>query len=95
MAATCGTHVCMCSTCKAERMPVMIQLRNVPDDLHRKLKARAATAGMSLSEYLVREVAKTAEQPTMEEWLQRLKKMKPIRTRESSADAIRAIRDSR
>ena len=73
----------------------MIQLRNVPDDLHRKLKARAATAGMSLSEYLVREVAKTAEQPTMEEWLQRLKKMKPIRTRESSAGAIRAIRDSR
>jgi len=76
-------------------MPVMIQLRNVPDDLHRKLKFRAAAAGMSLSEYLLREVAKTAEQPTMEEWLQRLKKMKPIKTRESSAETIRAIRDGR
>jgi plasmid stability protein len=76
-------------------MPVMIQLRNVPDDLHRKLKARAAAAGMSLSDYILRDVAKTAEQPTMEEWLRMVKKLKPIKTRESSAEAIRAIRDSR
>ncbi len=76
-------------------MPVMIQLRNVPDDLHRKLKARAAAAGMSLSDYILRDVARTAEQPTMEEWLQMVKKMKPIRTRESSAETIRAIRDGR
>jgi plasmid stability protein len=73
----------------------MIQLRNVPDDLHRKLKARAAAAGMSLSDYILRDVARTAEQPTMEEWLQMVKKMKPIRTRESSAETIRAIRDGR
>ena len=76
-------------------MPVMIQLRNVPDDLHRKLKARAAAAGMSLSDYILRDVARTAEQPTMEEWLQMVKKMKPIRPRDSSAETIRAIRDGR
>ena len=73
----------------------MIQIRNVPDDLHRKLKARAAAAGMSLSDYILRDVAKTAEQPTMEEWLRKLKRMKPIRTRESSEESIRAIRDGR
>ena len=45
----------------------MIQIRNVPEALHRKLKARAAEAGMSLSDYLLREMRKTAERPTMEE----------------------------
>ena len=45
-------------------MAKMIQLRNVPDALHRTLKARAALAGMSLSDFLVREIRKSAERPT-------------------------------
>ena len=73
----------------------MIQLRNVPDDLHRKLKARAAEAGMSLSDYILRDVSKIAERPTMAEWLERLKLLKPVKTRESAAEAIRAIRNGR
>ena len=40
-------------------MSKMIQLRNVPDSLHRQLKARAALAGMALSDFLIREVRKT------------------------------------
>jgi len=48
-------------------MPTMIQLRHVPDDLHRKLKARAALAGMSLSDYLLREIRDVAERPTIGE----------------------------
>ena len=47
-------------------MPKMIQIRHVPDDLHSRLKARAAQAGMSLSDYLLNEVRKIAEQPTWE-----------------------------
>jgi hypothetical protein len=45
----------------------MIQLRNVPDGLHRSLKARAAMAGMSLSDYLLAEIKEIAERPTLAE----------------------------
>ena len=76
-------------------MPVMIQIRNVPEDVHRKLKARAAAAGMSMSDYILRDLKKHAEEPTMEEWIANLRKLKPIRTRETSEQAVRAIRDSR
>jgi plasmid stability protein len=55
-------------------MATMIQLRHVPDDLHRKLKARAAEAGMSLSDYLLREIRDVAERPTIEELRARLAK---------------------
>lgn len=76
-------------------MAKMIQLRNVPDDLHRKLKARAAAAGMSLSDYLLREVRKLADRPTLEELLERLKRRSAPRLRESPADAVRAERGNR
>jgi plasmid stability protein len=73
-------------------MPVMIQLRNVPDDLHKKLKARAAEAGMSLSDYILKDAQKLAERPTMAEWQKKLRKLEPILTKETAAEAIRAIR---
>ena len=46
-------------------MSKMIQIRNVPDALHRRLKARAAEAGMSLSDYLLAELRRSAERPTL------------------------------
>ena len=46
-------------------MPKVIQLRHVPDDLHRKLKARAVLEGLSLSDYLLQEVRRVAERPTL------------------------------
>jgi len=76
-------------------MSVMIQIRNVPDELHRKLKSRAALAGMSLSDYLLREVAQVAERPTMEEVWARIASREPVDLSESAADAVRAERDSR
>jgi plasmid stability protein len=76
-------------------MSRMIQLRNVPDSLHRKLKARAALAGMSLSDYLIAEIRKSAERPTMEELQERLSRLEPVRLRESPAEAVRAERDHR
>lgn len=90
------TVVDMWCTCEhVIHMSVMIQIRNVPDDLHRRLKARAAMAGMSLSEYLLREVRQVAERPTMEEMVRRLETRTPVQTSISTADLIRAERDSR
>src|SRR5205807_9572550 len=57
----------------ARRMSKMIQIRNVSDDLHRLLKARAATEGMSLLDYLLRELRQLAAQPTPAEFLERLR----------------------
>ncbi|HEY0106557.1 MAG TPA: hypothetical protein VGB91_10770 [Rhizomicrobium sp.] len=76
-------------------MPKMIQLRNVPDSLHRKLKARAAEAGMTLSDYLILEAKKLAEQPTLEEMRKRLAALPPVTLDVSVADLIREERDTR
>lgn len=86
----------MCSTCDyAWCMPVMIQVRNVPESLHRKLKARAAMAGMSLSEYLLAEIRDVAARPSSRELLERLRRLEPVKTRISAAAAVRSERDSR
>jgi plasmid stability protein len=76
-------------------MATMVQIRNVPSDLHRKLKARAAMEGMSLSEYLLREIRHVAERPTLEEMRQRLSELPPVKPRISPAEIIRAERDRR
>lgn len=76
-------------------MSVMIQIRNVPDDIHRRLKARAAMEGMSLSDFLLREVRKVAEYPSIEELRARLAALPPIRPSISAADILREERDRR
>lgn len=76
-------------------MPRMIQLRNVPEALHRRLKARAAMEGMSLSDYLLREVRAIAEIPTERELRERLKRLTPVKIDISPAEAVRKERDSR
>lgn len=76
-------------------MSVMIQIRNVPDALHRKLKARAALAGMSLSDYLLKEVREVAERPTLAEMMARIKSRPEVRLSMSAEDAVRSERDSR
>jgi plasmid stability protein len=76
-------------------MPKMIQLRHVPDALHRKLKARAAMCGLPLSDYLIREARKIAEQPTPEEMRERLAQREPYRGRRSPTEVVRAERDGR
>jgi plasmid stability protein len=76
-------------------MSRMIQIRNVPDSIHRTLKSRAALAGMSLSDYLLKEMRLIAERPTMEELRKRLQQREQVVLSESAADAVRAERDSR
>jgi antitoxin FitA len=74
------------------RMTVVIQIRNVPRPLHRKLKSRAARAGVSLSQYLLNEISRSAEQPTLEELRKRLERRSAVKLPVSSADVIRAGR---
>ena len=76
-------------------MAVMIQVRNVPDAIHRKLKSRAALAGMSLSDYVLAELKRSLDRPTKEEVLQRIANREPVRLEVSAADIIRAERDRR
>jgi antitoxin FitA len=76
-------------------MSKMIQLRNVPDALHRKVKARAATEGVSLSDLLIREARKFAERPSLDEMRKRLEG-RPIRTfRRSPTEYLREEWDRR
>ncbi len=86
----------MCKACRyVSHMSKMIQIRHVPDELHRKLKARAALEGLSLSDYLKREVTRLAERPTVEELRQRLFRRTPARPVPSPAKAVREERESR
>ncbi|MFN0205915.1 MAG: FitA-like ribbon-helix-helix domain-containing protein [Planctomycetota bacterium] len=73
----------------------MVQIRNVPDDLHKRLKTRAAMEGLSLSDYLLYELRRMTDRPTMAELLQRLQSRSIVKTKLSPADAIRAERDAR
>ncbi len=76
-------------------MSKMIQVRNVPDALHRGLKARAATAGMSLSDYLLAELKEIAERPTLLELRQRLHRHRPVSAKIETALLVREERDAR
>lgn len=73
----------------------MIQIRNVPDALHRKLKSRAVLAGMSLADYLLQQIREAAERPTIEEMRARLARRSPVTLSVDTAEAVRAERDSR
>jgi len=70
----------------------MIQLRNVPDALHRRLKARAAMSGMSLSDYLLSEIKEIAERPTLAEMRQRLHQRERVT---SELDTVRILHEER
>jgi antitoxin FitA len=72
-----------------------ITVRDVPDELHRKLEARAAREGMRLSDFIKHELAQKVERPTMREWLERTLQSKPISRKHSAAQIIRKLRDGR
>lgn len=76
-------------------MSTMIQIRNVPNELHRRLKARAALAGMTLSDYLLKEIRAAAERPTLEELRARLECRPAVTPSVPPAQAVRTERDSR
>jgi len=79
----------------AESMSKMIQVRDVPEQVHNTLKARAAREGMSLSDFIKRELERTVERPTMREWLELTQRAKPIPAKRSAAQLVRELRDTR
>jgi plasmid stability protein len=76
-------------------MSKMIQVRDVPERVHSTLKARAAREGMSLSDFIKRELESTVERPSMREWLELTQRAKPIRVKRSAAQIVRELRDTR
>lgn len=76
-------------------MSKMIQIRNVPDDLHRRLKARAALEGKTLSDYLLAEAQRSVERPALAELRKRLSERRRVEPRLSPARAVRAERERR
>jgi plasmid stability protein len=70
----------------------VIQIRNIPDALHRRLKSKAALAGVSLSDYLLSEICEIAERPTLDEMRARLARRSAVAPTISPADAVRAER---
>jgi antitoxin FitA len=76
-------------------LATMIRLPNVPAELRRRLKVRAALEGLSLSDYLLREVRKALKRPTRAEILERLAARPVKRVRRTPADLIRAERNGR
>ena len=74
-------------------MATMIQIRNVPDELHRKLKSRAALAGQSLSDYLLGEIREVAARATLDELRDRLSRLPPVKTASNPVAIIRESRD--
>ena len=82
-----------CTCLYVMHMSVMIQIRNVPDGLHRRLKSRAALAGMSLSDYLLSEIRQVAERPTLDELRSRLERRPGLNPSVEPVQAVRAERD--
>jgi plasmid stability protein len=76
-------------------MSKMVQIRNMPDEMHRVLKSRAAREGKSLSDYLLAELHRTAERPTLAEMLERLEHRPAENPTPTPTQAIREDRDSR
>jgi plasmid stability protein len=72
----------------------MVQIRHVPDGLHRRLKARAATSGRTLSDYLLAEIERLASRPTREEMLARLRSRSRVRLKTPAAVIVRDERES-
>lgn len=70
----------------------MIQVRNVPDEIHTELKVRAARKGVSLSDYVLELARRDVGRPTMEEWLAAVRSDPPITSDISSAELIREVR---
>ena len=83
----------MHTACKyLDRMP-NLQVRNVPEELHRSLKAKAALEGSSLSAFLLTELEKIAKRPTLRELRQRLRRREPVRLNPTAAQIVRELRE--
>jgi plasmid stability protein len=75
-------------------MGVLLQIRDVPDEVHRTLKARAAASGTSLSEYVRVLLARATERPTPQELAAQIRARGTVRRKEPSEISVRRVRDA-
>ena len=73
-------------------MSRMLQIRNVPDDVHRRLKARAALSGMTMSDFVLREIEQSLARPTRDEIFARIAELPPIELDPTPAEVVREDR---
>lgn len=81
-----------CAWSNVLRMPKMLQVRNVPEELHRTLKIRAANNGMTLSDYVLSELEAIAEKPTLAELSERIRQQEPVDIGDLAVEEIRRHR---
>lgn len=74
-------------------MGILMQIRDVPEDVHRALKTRAAASGTSLSEYVRTLLSRAVERPTPEELAERIRARGVVRLEEPSEASVRRLRD--
>ena len=73
----------------------IIQMKNVPEDLHQELRRRARRSGMTVRDYVIALIARDQSRPTLEEWLEEVAGDAPVRVPESPADVVREGREQR
>jgi plasmid stability protein len=73
----------------------MLQVRSVPDALHRTLKSRAAAEGMALSDYALAILEREASRPTRDEMLRRFEALSIVKTREKAGSIVSKGRSRR
>ncbi len=76
-------------------MSTMLQVRNVPDDIHGTLKARAASRRLALSDYALEALRREISRPTRDVLLRRFQALTRVRARESAASLVRKGREGR
>lgn len=83
----------MCCACEhVIHMSIMIQIRNVPESLHREAKARAAREGLSLSDFAKRALEREVARPTLDEVFERIRRLGPVEGEIDAAEIIREMR---
>ncbi len=76
-------------------MTISLQIRNIPPSLHKRLKARAATEGVSMSRYVLREIERALERPTRRELIEAIRSQPKVVLDRPVADILREERDRR
>lgn len=69
-----------------------LQVKNMPDDLHAALRARADTEGTTLSELVTRVLRKELSLPSMTEWLDEAAALEPVRVTTGTTEVMREVR---
>ncbi|HAH08925.1 MAG TPA: hypothetical protein DCL54_13655 [Alphaproteobacteria bacterium] len=72
-----------------------IQIREIPEKVHRTLKARAAQEGLSMSDYLKRLIERDLQRPSWDEMVKRIEALEPVKLTKTTAALVRRERDSR